>query len=187
MQLSKFSYYADFFIYPIVCSGWAAASVRGLAWVGVAEWFCTLAAGMLLWTLLEYILHRIVLHGATRFAPLHAEHHSSPLALIGTPTWISMLVLGGVIGIPAWACCGYSIASALTIGVMLGYWWYGIVHHVIHHGAHERSTVHFGELRAWHMRHHYSPKSGNFGVTTGLWDYVFRTAISARSKPIIST
>ena len=35
-------------------------------------------------------------------------------------------------------------------------------------------------LRAWHMRHHYSPKSGNFGVTTRLWDHVFGTAISAR-------
>src|SRR5208282_6518865 len=122
MQLSKFSYYADLFIYPVVCVGWAAASVRGPTWVGFAEWFCTLAAGMLLWTLLEYVIHRIALHGATRFAPLHGEHHSSPLALIGTPTWISMLVLGSVIGIPAWACCGFSLASALTIGVMLGYW-----------------------------------------------------------------
>ena len=57
---------------------------------------------------------------------------------------------------------------------MLGYWWYGIVHHVIHHGAHKRSNAYFSELRAWHMRHHYSPKSGNFGVTTGLWDYRVR-------------
>jgi sterol desaturase/sphingolipid hydroxylase (fatty acid hydroxylase superfamily) len=37
------------------------------------------------------------------------------------------------------------------------------------------------------MRHHYSPKSGNFGVTTRLWDRVFGTAISVRDKAIESS
>jgi len=36
------------------------------------------------------------------------------------------------------------------------------------------------------MRHHHSPKRGNFGVTTPLWDYVFGTAISARGKAVLS-
>jgi sterol desaturase/sphingolipid hydroxylase (fatty acid hydroxylase superfamily) len=37
------------------------------------------------------------------------------------------------------------------------------------------------------MRHHYSPRSGNFGVSTGLWDHVFGTVIGARDKAAIST
>jgi sterol desaturase/sphingolipid hydroxylase (fatty acid hydroxylase superfamily) len=32
------------------------------------------------------------------------------------------------------------------------------------------------------MRHHYSPRSGNFGVTTSVWDRIFRTAISVGDK-----
>jgi sterol desaturase/sphingolipid hydroxylase (fatty acid hydroxylase superfamily) len=37
------------------------------------------------------------------------------------------------------------------------------------------------------MRHHYSPKSGNFGVTTPLWDHVFGTAIGSRTKATASS
>ena len=92
MQLSKFSYYSDFFIYPIVCVGWSAASLRGVGWAGAAEWFCALVTGVVLWTLLEYVLHRIALHRMAYFSPMHGAHHSSPLALIGTPTWLSVLV-----------------------------------------------------------------------------------------------
>jgi sterol desaturase/sphingolipid hydroxylase (fatty acid hydroxylase superfamily) len=35
------------------------------------------------------------------------------------------------------------------------------------------------------MRHHYSPKSGNFGVTTSVWDRVFGTAIK-RDNAVVS-
>jgi sterol desaturase/sphingolipid hydroxylase (fatty acid hydroxylase superfamily) len=187
MQLSKFSYYSDFVLYPVVYIGLAAASLRGITWTGGAEWVCALAAGVLLWTFLEYLLHRTALHSVGYFVPMHGAHHSAPLAFIGTPTWISVSVLAGVIGVPAWLCFGFSLAGGLTAGVMFGYWWYGVVHHIIHHHAHKRSSTYFSVLRAWHMRHHYSPKSGNYGVTTGLWDYVFGTAISARNKEMIST
>jgi sterol desaturase/sphingolipid hydroxylase (fatty acid hydroxylase superfamily) len=36
------------------------------------------------------------------------------------------------------------------------------------------------------MRHHFSPKGGNFGVTTHLWDHVFGTAIRVRDKALVS-
>jgi 4-hydroxysphinganine ceramide fatty acyl 2-hydroxylase len=58
---------------------------------------------------------------------------------------------------------------------------------VIHHRAAKSSSAYFTELRAWHMRHHYSPKSGNFGVTTRIWDHVFGTAISVRDKAAVSS
>ena len=113
---------------------------------------------------------------------MHGAHHGAPLALIGTPIWVSVPVWTTIILLPAWALFGFNEASGLTIGVMLGYWWYGIVHHVIHHHAQRRSTAYFERLRAWHMRHHHSPKKGNFGVTSPMWDYLFRTAISGRTK-----
>jgi sterol desaturase/sphingolipid hydroxylase (fatty acid hydroxylase superfamily) len=179
MQLSKITYYSDFVVYPIVISALAAAALVGATWRAGTEWLGAAFAGFILWTFMEYVLHRIALHRVSIFVPMHGLHHSSPLALVGTPLWMSVLVLSGAIGVPTWLCLGFNIAGGVTGGVMLGYWWYGVVHHVIHHHAHKPSHGYFGGLRAWHMRHHYSPRSGNFGVTTALWDYVFGTAIGS--------
>jgi len=179
MQLSKLSYYSDFAVYPVVVVGLAALDVSHISWRAGGEWLGALSAGLVLWSALEYVLHRIALHRMPFFSPMHALHHASPLALIGTPTWMSVPILSAGVLLPAWLSLGFNVANGLMVGVMLGYWWYGIVHHVIHHGALPGSTY-FNQLRAWHMRHHYSPKGGNFGVTTTLWDRVFGTVISGR-------
>jgi sterol desaturase/sphingolipid hydroxylase (fatty acid hydroxylase superfamily) len=182
MHLSKFSYYSDFVVYPIVIAALGAVGISAQSWPTRSEWFAAAVTGFVLWTLLEYVLHRIALHRIACFMPLHDAHHASPLSLVGTPTWMSVAVLSGAIFLPAWRCFGAHVATGLTAGVMTGYWWYGIVHHTIHHGAHKPPHSYFGGLRAWHLRHHYSPKSGNFGVTTAFWDHVFGTAIRIQGK-----
>jgi sterol desaturase/sphingolipid hydroxylase (fatty acid hydroxylase superfamily) len=187
MRPSKLTYYGDFVVYPVVITGLAVAGLTGASWHSATELLCSAAAGFLIWTLLEYVLHRSVLHRKTYFAPLHGQHHAAPLALIGTPAWISVSVLCAGTLLPAWRWLGFNIAVGLTAGVMLGYWWYGIVHHIVHHRVNKPSTSYFNDLRAWHMRHHYSPKSGNFGVTTAMWDHVFGTAIRARDKAVASS
>jgi sterol desaturase/sphingolipid hydroxylase (fatty acid hydroxylase superfamily) len=181
------TYYADFVVYPAVIVGLAAVGLARATWQDRAEWLVAAAAGFVTWTLLEYVLHRSVLHKKTYFSPMHGQHHASPLAYIGTPAWVSVSVLSAVFLFPVWRWFGFDVADGLTVGVMVGYWWYGIVHHMVHHHANTASPSYFNDLRAWHMRHHYSPKSGNFGVTTPLWDYVFGTAISARSKATVSS
>lgn len=187
MRPSKLTYYADFVVYPVVIVGLAAGGLTRANWQNCTEWLCATVAGFMLWTLLEYVLHRSVLHKKTYFAPMHGEHHAAPLAYIGTPAWVSVFVLSACVLLPVWWWVGFNIADGLTVGMMLGYWWYGIVHHVIHHHANSSSPSYFNDLRAWHMRHHYSPKSGNFGVTTSLWDHVFGTAINVRGKAAVSS
>jgi sterol desaturase/sphingolipid hydroxylase (fatty acid hydroxylase superfamily) len=187
MRPSKFTYYADFVVYPPVIVGLAAAGLVRATWADRTEWLCVAAAGFVLWTLLEYILHRSVLHRKTYFSPMHGQHHAAPLAFLGTPAWVSISVLSACFLFPVWYWLGFNVADGLTVGVMLGYWWYGIVHHFVHHHAKSSTPSYFSDLRAWHMRHHYSPKSGNFGVTTPLWDYVFGTAISVRDKATVSS
>ncbi len=187
MRPSKMTYYADFVVYPVVIVGLAAVGLTHATWQDRTEWLCAAAVGFVTWTLMEYVLHRSVLHRKTYFAPMHGQHHASPLAYIGTPAWVSVSVLSGVFLLPVWRWFGFDVADGLTVGVMIGYWWYGIVHHVVHHHANTASPSYFNDLRAWHMRHHYSPKSGNFGVTTPLWDYVFGTTIRARSKATVSS
>jgi sterol desaturase/sphingolipid hydroxylase (fatty acid hydroxylase superfamily) len=191
MQLSKFSYYADFVVYPVVIVTLAAIAIDRSTWANGAEWLGAGLAGMVLWTLMEYALHRVALHRMRYFSPMHDLHHAAPLDLIGTPSWISVSVLSLGILLPVRFFFGFIVADGLTVGVMFGYWWYGVVHHVIHHRAHTSAPTYFDglfdKLRAWHMRHHYSPKRGNFGVTTPFWDYVFGTAIGVRDKAVVSS
>ena len=149
MRPSKLTYYADFVVYPVVIVGLAAAGVARSTWQNRAEWLCAAMAGFVTWTLLEYILHRSVLHRKTYFAPMHAQHHTAPLAYLGTPFWISVFVLAGCFLVPVWLYAGFNVADGLTVGVMLGYWWYGVVHHVIHHRGNRYPGNYFQELRAW--------------------------------------
>jgi sterol desaturase/sphingolipid hydroxylase (fatty acid hydroxylase superfamily) len=186
MRPSKLSYYSDFYAYPAVISTLAIVGVTHATWADRAEWLCVTMAGFVFWTLVEYVLHRVVLHMRTYFAPMHGQHHASPLAFLGTPPWISIPVLCATVLAPSWWFLGFDVADGLTVGVMLGYWWYGVVHHVIHHRASTSSPSYFNKLRAWHLRHHYSPKSGNFGVTTPVWDHVFGTVIHVHQKATVS-
>ncbi|MEP6548349.1 MAG: sterol desaturase family protein [Gammaproteobacteria bacterium] len=185
MRPSKLTYYADFVVYPAVIVGLAAFGLSRGTWGDRTEWLGVAALGFVIWTLLEYILHRLVLHKKTYFAPMHGQHHAGPLAYIGTPPWVSVPVLTAVFLLPAWIWVGFDVANGLTVGVMTGYWWYGVVHHLVHHHSRSAFLSYFGSLRAWHMRHHYSPQGGNFGVTTPLWDHVFGTAISAPDKTAV--
>ena len=174
MKLSKFDYYSDYVAYPVAIVAIGAVAMIGHAARENVHWLMVAAGGFALWTFLEYILHRVVLHGRNYFAPMHGEHHAAPVALVGTPTWISMLTLAGAVLAPLWLWLGFHRASGLFVGVISGYLWYGAVHHLIHH---RRDAPYMAKLRARHMRHHYSPRAGNFGVTTAVWDHIFGTTI----------
>jgi sterol desaturase/sphingolipid hydroxylase (fatty acid hydroxylase superfamily) len=177
MLLSRFGYYTDFVAYPIVAIGLTAVNFTRPT-QQISQWAAASALGLVVWSLLEYGIHRGVLHRLPFFSPMHATHHGAPLALIGTPTWVSIPVWCGTLLLPLWLLCGHDVATGTTSGVMLGYWWYGIVHHVIHHSAHNPLLSYFERRRAWHLRHHYQRASGNFGVTTSVWDHLFGSTIS---------
>jgi sterol desaturase/sphingolipid hydroxylase (fatty acid hydroxylase superfamily) len=177
MRLTKTAYHADFAIYAIILGVLFASAAVSTNWVQRIHWFAAFTAATAGWTLLEYLLHRFLLHRVSIFSAMHAVHHDSPRAYVGTPTWATLGIIGLVVFLPAWRGVSFNVANGLTAGVMLGFFWYGVVHHVIHY---RRPRL----LAAWmlaathrHLRHHYSTRPGNFGVTIPLWDYVFGTAI----------
>jgi len=179
VRLSKAGYYSDFYVYPIVILGLTASALVRATVADAVAWLAATLVGVVIWTLLEYAMHRVAFHRIAFFIPMHDEHHRAPLAYIGTPTWMTLSVLLTAFFVPAWMWLSFTVASGLTAGVMSGYVWYGALHHLIHHPRYRLPLV--GRLRAWHLRHHYSKSAGNFGVTTTVWDYVFRTALAARS------
>jgi cyclopropane-fatty-acyl-phospholipid synthase len=160
---------------------WAAPlDLRLLGWVAV---------GALGWTLLEYLLHRFVLHGLPPFRRWHVEHHRRPTALIAAPTLLSAAIFASVLLPAAWLL-GTRPAAALGIGLLGGYFVYGLIHHAIHRPMTHHAT-HFGrrwllKRRLWHGRHHRrmhlvpdqpqsSAMEGYYGVSSVFWDRVFHT------------
>jgi sterol desaturase/sphingolipid hydroxylase (fatty acid hydroxylase superfamily) len=180
MHLSKAGYYADFVVYPLLILsllGYQLVQI-GAGALRLAMLVVLCVAGVGLWTLTEYVLHRYVLHRVPILHAMHEAHHSDPAALVGTPSWVSALLFMVAAFLPAWWAFGTLAASALTAGLMLGYLSYVSVHHVTHHWRLVPGSRLYG-LKHRHARHHFAKTPGNFGVTTMFWDKVFGTGLEA--------
>jgi sterol desaturase/sphingolipid hydroxylase (fatty acid hydroxylase superfamily) len=177
----KVGYYADFVIYGMLVGALFVFGLRGgrsdrLAWLAGA------VAGASGWTLLEYVLHRFVFHRMPLIVDLHHAHHAAPRAYLYTPTWASLLTLGGVFLVPIWRLFSLNVALGAISGLVTGWLWYGIVHHVIHHRRPRRLARALRAASHRHFLHHSPYASGNFGVTTALWDYAFGTHLAAEKR-----
>ncbi len=177
MYLSKRGYYADLVLYPIVVPAVMFAGFRSphsqFMWV----FFLSCLSGLTGWTFIEYAIHRFVYHSIPIAEQLHAAHHASPAAFVGTPSWLSFVVFASAGFIPMWAIGGLEIASGGITGLLLGYIWYLVVHDAVHRWRLDRGAMLYGaKLR--HACHHYAGRmEGNLGVTTGFWDRLLGTAI----------
>ena len=171
MQLTKTGYYADFVVYPSLVLAFGWIGLRHAPSIQRWEWMLACAVGAILWTLLEYLLHRHVLHRLPPFQRLHDLHHARSTDLVGTPTWLSLCLFAGF-ALFLWHETDADLASGMTVGLMLGYLCYVGVHHAVHHvKARRGSWLHRAKLR--HALHHHSQYPCNFGVTTRLWDIAF--------------
>jgi dihydroceramide fatty acyl 2-hydroxylase len=146
---------------------------------GAATWAACLAIGLALWTVVEYLMHRWVLH---RMAP-HYQHHDEPdtLAYIFAPLWlsgVSAVVLWGLLSLAAGSLQRGALIMAGTVG---GYLLYEAIHVRMH------SRVVGGPilraLRRHHFYHHFGDDTRCFGVTSPVWDVVFRTDFRQTESP----
>jgi sterol desaturase/sphingolipid hydroxylase (fatty acid hydroxylase superfamily) len=181
MLNGRISYFADFIIYALLLFALVTFTLKGsrsdrLIWLGAA------ITGAGSWTLVEYLLHRFVFHRMPLIAELHQAHHAQPRAYLTTPTWLTLLILGGLFFLPIWHLFTLNIAFGALSGLIIGWLWYGTVHHVIHHRRPRRLAIALKAAVHRHLRHHFAYGSGNFGVTTPLWDYVFGTNNSSRPR-----
>lgn len=173
-KTTPLAYYADFIAYPFI----AAALLASALCIGTVLKYELVAAmiGALLWTLVEYILHRAFLHHLPYFSDLHDHHHRAPRDLIATPLWLSLLFTLTAVLFPASIILGFGCGAFFTAGMILGYLGYAIVHHGLHHWHVGRRSYLYRAKRR-HALHHAFHDKGNFGVSTPLWDHVFGTSI----------
>ncbi|MCU7372606.1 sterol desaturase family protein [Paucibacter sp. O1-1] len=184
IEHSRRAYRADFALYGLSCLLLSAILLlagppeQSLRLLGLA------VAGLAGWTLLEYVLHRFVLHGLPPFKRWHAEHHRRPRALICTPTLLSATLVVSLVFVPALLLGDWWQACALTVGLLSGYLIYALTHHALHH--HGRSGQSWLQRRRlWHALHHGSGHTlqhqpGHYGVTSAFWDHVFGSAENPR-------
>lgn len=180
------AYRADFWVYgaavPLLAALLVAAAPRAQ---GVALAACVLA-GLALWSLVEYGLHRFVLHRVQPFQRWHGEHHGRPTALIGTPTLLSAALFATLVFAPAWALAGAWFATAFTLGMLAGYLAYVVTHFAAHHAAPPglAGTRWLRRRRRSHALHHARRQDhGCYGVTSGFWDRVFGSMAPANPGP----
>jgi len=141
-----------------------------------------LAAGWLGWTFIEYWLHRGFFHlrpssparRVTSFI-IHRHHHAAPQdtdRLVATPLYSLGLFL---LLLAPYSLAGAAARWALIAGSMLGYLAYELAHWRAHHVRPGRCGPLSRSLRRHHLRHHFGDDRHNFGISSPLWDLVFRT------------
>jgi len=182
-----------FWVVPLVylpvisISCYAAVAWEGIGVVGLAFAF---GLGWVVWSLMEYWLHRTLFHwqpnapwGEQFHFVLHGVHHDwyrDRLRLVMPPAF-SLVV--GVIVFTSLTALGMALGPVLDdawvpatfAGIVFGYLVYDMVHYYVHHGK-PRSAV-LKALRAHHSKHHHNPRfhDKKFGVSMTVWDHVFGT------------
>ena len=155
---------------------------------GASAWYIPggLAVGVFIWTFTEYVMHRFVFHyhphqlwAQKIFFMAHGVHHaqpqcktrlvmppaaSIPMALIFFALF--QLIVGIVFGLPQWV-------SPLFAGFVLGYLAYDMTHYATHHLPMHGKVLKY--LKRYHMLHHFKTPDQRYGVSSPLWDIVFRT------------
>lgn len=147
-------------------------------------------AGLGLWTILEYALHRFVFHWIPAnpslraiVDALHRQHHAAPKDLeflFVRPFWVvSISILLTAAGTVLTG--NLFLTGAVMCGVWTGFIAYEAVHHRIHlSSAPSNAGGWIESRRRAHFHHHFRNSRENFGVTTALWDHVFRTGATAQ-------
>lgn len=144
-------------------------------------------AGVIVWTLTEYALHRYVFHFKPR-SPLlrqaifviHANHHADandPLRNLMPP------IVSIPVGLAVWALSVWVLGLQGTwflLGFMAGYVAYDLVHFACHQFPMKGRIGRM--LKTHHMRHHHLRVEGNYAITGMLWDRVFATRIPSAER-----
>jgi sterol desaturase/sphingolipid hydroxylase (fatty acid hydroxylase superfamily) len=134
------------------------------------------AAGLLLWTLVEYLLHRFVFHQhvlGKRLAREHTRHHAKVDWF--APWWLKLALAPPallLISAPAALLLG-APGVGLGVGAVSGWLIYEVIHRRIHVAAPRNAYARWA--RAHHLSHHFGKVRSNHGVSSPLWDHVFGT------------
>jgi len=149
--------------------------------IGVLSIVGLVVFGLFIWTITEYLLHRFVFHwelkselGARIHFIFHGVHHDYPSdsrRLVMPPSvsiplatlfyFLFSFLIGNIFVLPFFA------------GFLTGYLFYDITHYAVHHfNMHSKFWL---AIKNHHIKHHYQNPDKGYGVSSPIWDYIFRT------------
>lgn len=152
------------------------------------------AAGLVAWTLVEYLVHRYILHGRfpdgpgiqhflhKQFDHLHLAHHARPWdgnhvngTLKDTLAPASVFMVVALLAGPlhTWPV----FVASLLVGYVAEEW----IHHSVHY--YRFDNRYFQYIKKHHLFHHSArgAESG-FGLTSGAWDAIVGTRIAEEDR-----
>jgi len=150
--------------------------------IGLVTFFEMFALGLFIWTLVEYIMHRFLFHYMPPDKPwalrlhfiFHGVHHDYP-------SDAKRLVLPPSVSIPLAAAFYFLFNAILPANAiygffpafLLGYLFYDESHYAIHHFNFKGRI--WKKIKQHHMLHHYQDPGKGYGVSSPLWDKIFRS------------
>ena len=149
-------------------------------YMGIGKTIVVFIGGTLAFTLIEYLMHRYLFHlpptselNKEIAYKLHGIHHDYPKdkSRLAMPPYVSLalatlflLLYNQLMG---------NAAFSFTAGFVVGYAGYLSVHYMVH--AYQVPKNIFKKLWVHHGIHHHKRPDKAFGVSSPLWDYIFRT------------
>lgn len=148
--------------------------------------------GMLLWSLIEYFIHRFLFHMKppsdsyyliTLHFILHGQHHKAPFdesRLVFPPAPASLVIafFYAVLQLLLPEAVGGTVFS----GGLLGYVLYDMTHYYLHFGSPHKGSYLYN-MKAHHVKHHFAHQKSGFGISTKFWDYFFHTLMPEEPHP----
>ena len=176
------------FVHPIVPLLFWSPVVAYLLWrtlavhqMPVAQVAMMVLPGLIVWTLMEYLVHRFAFHfpakssfGKRLVYLYHGVHHEVPddkgrlvMPPLGAVIIMAILwVLFGLLIPPPWL-------EPFFAFFIVGYIIYDYIHYATHH-----LRIRHGLLKSvtrHHLEHHYKSDKSKFGISSPFWDWVFGT------------
>jgi sterol desaturase/sphingolipid hydroxylase (fatty acid hydroxylase superfamily) len=148
--------------------------------------------GVFVWTFTEYVLHRFVFHyqptsdiGKRLHFLMHGVHHDYPndsLRLVMAP--VISIPLATIFYVVFLTALGPASAAPFFAGFIFGYICYDMIHYATHHAPMKSPYAQW--VKHHHMKHHYQTNELGYGVSSPLWDYVFRTTFPEKKGAVQS-
>jgi len=186
-NLSKVHFSVPLYIYvPVIIFCTYKAFDNG---IGILPYLGYYIAGLAVWTITEYLLHRYIFHyypsskwGQRLHFIFHGVHHDYPKdakRLVMPPSASIPLALAFYF-LFLWILKDQTKLFAFFPGFITGYLIYDMMHYAMHHYNFKSSLM--KKVKQHHMLHHYDDSTKGYGVSTALWDVIFRSGFPKKNK-----
>ena len=160
--MTPWRYWLDFYMFPPIIVGAVIYDCRSWQWAALA------VLGFVFWTFNEYWVHRSVLH-RWLWHGTHERHHDHPEEFVENIWWYTPLLFFLIFWV---------LPLSLYTGFAAGYVWFLTMHFWLPHTPLRPGTWIY-RFALWHGLHHKFTTC-NYGITTNIWDKVFRTSREPR-------